>query len=95
MSVLYEFTQDAMGLFHRQLPAAKCVECGDELELPCIFWHGARPLLFHVECAARLGPHLIADAREATLAAAREPHWRRRLLLAVRDRLVGEEEMVG
>jgi len=95
MSVLYEFTQDAMGLFHRQLPAAKCVECGDELELPFVYWHCAHPLVFHPECAARLGPHLIADAREATLAAARQPHWRRRLLWAVRNRLVGEEKAVA
>lgn len=95
MSVQYEFSVEALGLFYQPLPTAKCVECGYELELPFVYWHGAQPLLFDPECAARLGAHLIGDAREATLAAARQPHWRRRLVWAVRNRLVGEEESVA
>lgn len=42
----------------------------------------------------KAGPHLIADAREATLAAAPDRHWRRRLIAGVRHRLE-REEVVG
>jgi hypothetical protein len=37
------------------------------------------------------GSHLIADAREADLVAGKHDHWRRRLLGAMRERLLAEE----
>lgn len=92
MSVIYELTEDAFGC---QPPAAECAACGDELEVPFVYWACAQPLLLHPECAAHLGPHLIADAREATLAAGHGAHWRHRLVRAVRHRLVSEEQAVA
>jgi hypothetical protein len=70
-----------------------CVECGEPVTPPCVHWQGVRTLILHAECAASLGPHLIADAREATLAADPEPHWRRRLIAGARHRLVAEERV--
>ena len=70
-----------------------CLECGEALDLPRVYWQAAALLLFHPACAARLGPHLIADSREAVLAGAADPRWRRRAIAAVRRRLVNEERV--
>jgi hypothetical protein len=64
-----------------------CAECGSEVRPPAVYWHGEKLMLFHPECAARLGPHLIADAREATLAGDPGSNWRRRAIATVRHRM--------
>lgn len=69
----------------------RCIECGRPIAPPLVYWQGAETLMLHVECAAMLGPHLIADAREAQLAMDPEPVWRRRAVTAVRHRLETEE----
>lgn len=89
MSVLYALSADILGAGTE----LACVECAGALRPPLVYWVGARLLLFHPGCAAELGPHLIADAREATLAIAPEPHWRRRLIDGVRHRLKLEEAL--
>lgn len=69
----------------------RCVECGEPVAPPCVHWQGVRTLLLHAECAASLGPHLIADARECELAGDPGPHWRRRAVATVRHRLQAAE----
>lgn len=68
-----------------------CSECGSEVRPPAVYWHGEKLLLFHPECAGRLGQHLIADAREAQLAGDPAPHWRRRAAATLKHRLSIEE----
>lgn len=90
MSVQYT-VDDASLDGDNELPWLACLECARPVSPPFVLWHGIRQLLFHPECAARIGAHLIADAREATLAGDAGPHWRRRLVGAVRHRLMAEE----
>jgi hypothetical protein len=50
----------------------RCFICGKDVNrsFPVVGWSGYDDLiLLHPECAERLGAHLIADAREAELAA--------------------------
>jgi hypothetical protein len=68
-----------------------CEGCGEAIQVPCVYWHGRRTLFWHPECATTIGAHLIADAREATLAVDPRPHWRKRVVSAVRHRLMAEE----
>jgi hypothetical protein len=89
VSVLY--SADGTANWADRLADWGCLECGQPVEPPAVYWHGHGLLLLHPACAARLGPHLIADAREATLAADPEPRWRRRLIAGVRHRLEREE----
>jgi hypothetical protein len=70
-----------------------CLECGEALKCQVVYWQAAALLLFHPSCAARLGPHLIADSREAVLAGAADPRWRRRAIATVRRQLVAEERV--
>lgn len=91
MSVVYELASTQEWL-DRPL-SLECFGCGYDVSFPAVCWHGTGLILMHPECAARLGPHLIADAREAVLAADQQAHWRRRLLLGVRHRLEGEERV--
>jgi hypothetical protein len=72
-------------------PPWPCASCSDPVWPPCCFWQGATQLFLHADCAAHLGPNLIADAREAMLGGDPGPHWRKRLVDAVRHRLVAEE----
>jgi len=73
--------------------ALACVECGEPIELPAVYWHGATRLLLHADCAQHLGIALLQDARECDLAAS--PHWRRRAVATVKHRLVTEEAVVA
>jgi hypothetical protein len=90
MSVLYQLGAEDTWWVDATRPWM-CEECAEVIQLPAVYWHGRRTLFWHPACAARIGAHLIADAREATLAADPGPHWRRRLLGAVRHRLLAEE----
>ena len=71
----------------------QCSECGRRIRRTApVYWFGALvELLLHPACATRLGVHLIADAREATLAGNPQPHWRQRSVAVVRHRLLAEE----
>lgn len=96
MSVLYDDHQAAAVLecCCMASPASgppHCFVCDERLTLPMVCWVGVNVVLLHAKCAAFLGPHLIADAREAMLAGASGVHWRRRAIAAVRHRLVVEE----
>lgn len=90
MSVLYVIDH-TMTWWITDAPPWSCQECARPVDLPCVIWQGLQTLLLHPACAARLGPHLIADAREATLAADPGLHWRRRLIAGLRHRLEREE----
>lgn len=90
MSVLYP-DQLGSAWWLDNPPPWSCATCGDPAWPPCCFWQGSTQLFLHPECAAHLGPSLIADAREATLAADPGRNWRRRLVDAVRHRLMVEE----
>lgn len=92
MSVLYPAEVDEWWI-DTPTPWA-CIECSDAIAPPLVYWQTSdRTLLLHADCAARLGPHLIADAREAALAAHPEAHWRRRAIATVRHRLDVEERV--
>src|ERR1051326_2271129 len=66
MSVLYQHDLDQ----RRDLPPdVRCALCGDPIAPPVVCWSGLDLLVWHPRCAAKLGAHLIADAREADLAA--------------------------
>jgi hypothetical protein len=74
VSVLYVIDRETQWL--DEAPPWSCQKCARPVTPPAVYWQGLQKLLFHPECAAKLGPHLIADAREAALAADAAPHWR-------------------
>lgn len=90
MSVLYG-AADMIGVS----PPWRCSDCGGAVVPPGVSWWGDQVLVLHPACAQRLGTHLIMDSREATLAGAPEPHWRRRAAAVVRHRLTVEEAAVA
>jgi hypothetical protein len=91
VSVLY--ADDLHQSWIDEPPPWTCTECADEVTPPLVYWRaGYLDLFYHRRCAAKFGAHLIADAREATLAADPEPRWRRRLIAGVRHRLEREEQ---
>jgi hypothetical protein len=55
-----------------------------------VIWVSDSGLLFHPDCAERLGSHLIGDAREATLATGNHP-WSRRAARAAGAALAAQE----
>lgn len=60
-----------------------------------VYWSGEDVIGLHVECAEKLGQHLIGDAREARLAGATgESHWPRRAARCLRESL-GAQEMAS
>ena len=56
-----------------------CWHCGYLVEPPAVVWVGAdgASVALHGPCAARLGSHLLGDAREYELAVG-GGHWTRR-----------------
>jgi hypothetical protein len=90
VSVEYTVNADVMA-DDDPLPWLACLECARPVIPPFVCWRGTKLLLLHAECAARIGAHLIADAREAQLAADPAAHWRRRAVATVRQRLQAEE----
>ena len=44
---------------------------------PSVMWAGTKTILLHLDCARKLGAHLIGDAREAEFASGAQP-WARR-----------------
>ncbi len=70
-----------------------CHYCHGPVEPPAVSWQLADPVLLHRECATRLGCHLIADSREAELAAGDGP-WRRRAARAAGAALAAREARV-
>jgi hypothetical protein len=90
MSVIYRRDLDCWPR-DRQALDVRCASCTELIAPPAVFWCGLDMLFWHPRCAARLGAHLIADAREADLAAAAPSQWRHRLVTAVRHRLEREE----
>lgn len=71
-------------------PDEPCLYCSEAVpaDQPAVMWAGSRSVIFHVECARKLGVHLISDAREADLAAAPGSH---RALRALRASLTAQE----
>jgi hypothetical protein len=77
MGVLY--SHDRAGPWTPQ--SLDCLYFGDSVdpEPPAAFWFGAAgDLLLHPVCATKLGTYLVADSREAELAAGGEPRWAQR-----------------
>jgi hypothetical protein len=72
-------------------PRSGCEECGQAVSGPSVVRQGVHYLVWHPPCAAVVGPALLMDSREATLAADPEPRWHRRAVAAVRHRLQVEE----
>ncbi len=82
MSVLYDVE-----------PGQLCEECWLPVASPAVARQGWRSLVWCRLCAKRVGLSLIADEREATLARDPQPHWRNRVVAAVRHRLQVEERL--
>jgi hypothetical protein len=72
---------------------AVCPWCGEAIdwEAPFVFTPSVHPILLHIDCAADLGDALIADAREALLAAG-TGGWGHRAAALVRYRLTQQEQ---
>ncbi|TAK32628.1 MAG: hypothetical protein EPO21_14860 [Chloroflexota bacterium] len=50
-----------------------CFYCGKQIGGLAVFWKSQETLVLHPDCASQLAVHLIADSREAQLAAV--PHF--------------------
>lgn len=91
MSVLYAAAGDELDWLDTP-PPWRCAECAEVVDPPLVYWRAAeKDVFYHPSCALAVAPHLIGDAREATLAAGSEDFWRGRAIATVRHRLKTEE----
>lgn len=72
-------------------PDEPCLLCSQPVptDQPAVMWAGHRNVIFHVECARKMGVHLISDAREAEMATGSGSH---RALRALRASLSAQEQ---